>query len=140
MDNVTSGEKENITVSCSFRYRPQVDAVKKTPTPPYQGNIPRVSRLMALAIRFEKLLRDRVVEDRTELARLSLVSKPRITQIMSFLYLSPSIIDDLLHLPATVQGRDRFAERDMRPICAKILWEEQEQLWRDLNREKCPAK
>ncbi len=34
------------------------------------GRIPRVSRLMALAIRFEKLVRDGVVADYAELARL----------------------------------------------------------------------
>ena len=42
----------------------------EAPVPPPNGRIPRVSRLMALAIRFDKLIRDGVVTDQAELARL----------------------------------------------------------------------
>jgi hypothetical protein len=45
------------------------------------GRVPRVSRLMALAIRFDRLIRDGVVADQAELARLGYVSRARLTQI-----------------------------------------------------------
>lgn len=38
---------------------------------------------MALAIRFEQLIRDGVVADQAELARLSHVTRARLTQIMN---------------------------------------------------------
>lgn len=53
------------------------------------GRAPRVSRLMALAIRLDGLNRDGVVSDQAELARLDQVSRARLTQVMNLLYLAP---------------------------------------------------
>ena len=39
------------------------------------GRVPRVARLMALAIRFDQLIRDGVVTDQAELARIGHVSR-----------------------------------------------------------------
>ena len=47
--------------------------------PALKGCIPRVSRLMALAIRFEQLIRDGVVADQAELSRLGHVTRARMT-------------------------------------------------------------
>ncbi len=44
-------------------------------------HVPRVAKLMALAIRFEGLIRDGVVADYAELAPLGHVTRARITQI-----------------------------------------------------------
>ena len=52
-------------------------ADKPSPTEAVEiGRVPRVSRLMALAIRFEQLLADGVVVDQSELARLAGVTQP----------------------------------------------------------------
>ena len=128
----TSAEKENITVSCTFKYRPQGTNESQGVRPKYLGNIPRVSRLMALAIRFDRLVRDGVVEDYAELAQLGHVSRPRITQIMNLLNLSPEIQEEILSLPATISGRDGVCERHLRPICAVSNWEEQRKMWTKL--------
>ena len=85
------------------------------------GRVPRVSRLMALAIRFDQLIRDGVVADQAELARLGHVSRARLTQIMNLLNLAPDIQEQLLHLPRVQQGRDPVTERELRPICAGRL-------------------
>lgn len=53
------------------------------------GRVPRISRLMALAIRFDQLIRDGVVEDQAQLARLGHVSRARLTQITNLLALAP---------------------------------------------------
>ncbi|MEM6855415.1 MAG: hypothetical protein AAF593_13495, partial [Planctomycetota bacterium] len=47
------------------------------------GRVPRVAKLMALAIRFDDLLRTGKVRDMSELARLAHVTQPRMTQIMN---------------------------------------------------------
>ena len=39
------------------------------------GRVPRVAKLMALAIRFDQMIKDGVVTDQTELARLGHVSR-----------------------------------------------------------------
>jgi hypothetical protein len=55
------------------------------------GSIPRIARLMALAIRFEGLLRDGTIRDYAELARLGRVTRARMTQIMKLLLLAPDL-------------------------------------------------
>ena len=55
------------------------------------GRVPRVSRAMALAIQFDRLLREAVVRNTTELARLMHVTQPRIAQVMQILHLASDI-------------------------------------------------
>lgn len=94
------------------------------------GRVPRVSRLMALAIRLDQLIRDGVVADQAELARLGHVSRARLTQIMNLLCLAPDIQEQILFLPATERGRDAITERQLRPIAATLSWSKQRQFWR----------
>jgi hypothetical protein len=96
------------------------------------GRVPRVARLMALAIRLEGLLRDGTVADMSELARLAGVTQPRMTQIMNLNHLAPDIQEDLLHLPPVENGRDPIHERMLRPVCAEMDWQRQRELWRRL--------
>jgi hypothetical protein len=89
------------------------------------GRTPRVSKLMALAIRFDQLLHDGKVADQSELARLAHVTQPRMTQIMNLLHLAPDIQEAILHLPPVAEGRDPITERDLRPIARMWNWQEQ---------------
>jgi hypothetical protein len=93
------------------------------------GRIPRVARLMALAIRFDGLLRDGVVADLSELARLARVTQPRITQIMNLLHLAPDIQEELLFLPSVISGPDVVHERMLRPLAAMTEWTRQREGW-----------
>jgi hypothetical protein len=93
------------------------------------GRTPRVAILMALAIRFDRLLQDGVVVNQSELARLAHVTQPRMTQILNLLHLAPDIQEEILHLPSVMAGRDSITERDMRPICACAKWREQRAKW-----------
>jgi hypothetical protein len=68
------------------------------------GRVPRVAKLMALAIRFDRLIREGKVADRSELARLAHVTQPRMTQIMNLLHLAPDIQEDILFLPPVTEG------------------------------------
>jgi len=94
------------------------------------GRLPRVARLMALAIRFERLVQTGEVASYAELARLGHVTRARMTQIMAFLHLAPDIHDALLNLPPVEHGRDPITERDIRPILAEVEWGLQRGMWR----------
>ena len=82
------------------------------------GRVPRVSKIMALAIRFDKLIREGAVKDQTELARLGHVSRVRLTQIMNLNHLAPDIQEEVLHLPLHYCGRERLKESELRRIAA----------------------
>jgi hypothetical protein len=89
------------------------------------GPIPRIARLMALAIRFEGLLREGTIRDHAELARLGRVTRARMAQIMRLLNLAPDIQEQILFLPL-VQGLN---ERNLRPIAGRIDWDEQRRMF-----------
>ena len=97
------------------------------PRPP--GRIPRVTRLLALAHRFEKLIRAGEVRDYADLARLGHVTRARVSQIMDLLLLAPNIQEAILFLPATERGRESITERDVRPIAALADWRMQRKTW-----------
>jgi hypothetical protein len=79
--------------------------------------VPRIAKLMALAIRFDQLIRDGVVKDQADLARLGHVSRARVTQIMNLLNLAPEIQEDLIN--AVGPGP---SDRQLRPIVAIHCW------------------
>lgn len=96
------------------------------------GRIPRISRLMALAIRFERLIHEGNVTDLSELAQLAHVTQPRMTQIMNLNHLAPDIQEELLFLPRLTSGRHRIHEKGLRRITACIDWLRQHTLWKSM--------
>ena len=99
-----------------------------------KGNIPRVAKLLALAIRFERLVKRGDIQDYADLARLGYVTRARITQIMNLLNLAPDIQEDILFLPNTMKGRDSILEKDMRPVAAVPHWTRQRKMWGELKK------
>jgi hypothetical protein len=93
------------------------------------GRVPRVARLMALTLRFEKLIHEGVVADYAELARLGHVTRARVTQIMNLLHLAPDIQEQLLFLPAVERGRDPLVLRALQPIATTPDWRKQRNAW-----------
>jgi len=85
---------------------------------PDLGRVPHVSRLMALAIHMDDLVRRGEVTDCAELARLAHVTRARMTQIMNLLHLAPDIQEEILYLPRSRGGRDAITERQLRPVVA----------------------
>jgi hypothetical protein len=96
------------------------------------GRVPRISRLMALAIRFGELMRSGEVTSYAELAGLGRVTRARMTQIMSLLWLAPDIQEEILFLPCTVNGRDLVQLQHLLPIAAKADWHKQRARWKNL--------
>ena len=108
--------------------KPGPQPVRDTP----RGRIPRVARLMALAIKFERLLNEGAVRDQAELAELGHVTRARMTQIMNLLHLAPDIQEAILFLPRTTSGRDPIRESHIRPIVAEVDWRRQRRMWKKL--------
>lgn len=105
--------------------------------PPVEmGRIPRITRMLALAHRFDRLLRDGVVTDQADLARLGHVSRARVTQILNLLQLAPDIQESILFLPRIQRGREPIQEHQVRPIAATPDWRDQRQLW-DRLKSRC---
>ncbi len=93
------------------------------------GRIPRVARLMALAIRLERLIVEGRVPNYAALARLAHVSRARITQIVNLTLLAPDIQEAILFLPPVHRGPDTIIERDLRSIAGEPDWTRQRRLW-----------
>jgi len=81
------------------------------------------------AIRFEGLIRDGVVADQTELARLAHISRSRLTQVMNPLNLAPNIQEDVSFLQCPPRGRAPISERQLRPIAPELSWARQRRAW-----------
>jgi hypothetical protein len=96
------------------------------------GRVPRVARLMALAIRFDRLLRDGVVDNLSDLARLVHVTQPRITQILNLTLLAPDLQAAILFLERAPTGRDSIGERSIRHIASTTDWTLQREMWRSV--------
>jgi hypothetical protein len=100
--------------------------------PAEPGRVPRVARLMALAIRCEQLLRDGAVESQTEIGRLGHVTRARVSQIMNLLNLAPDLQEAILHLPRTETGRDPIILAHLQPIASTLDWRKQRVMWDEL--------
>jgi hypothetical protein len=98
------------------------------------GPIPRITRLMALAVYFEQLLERGAARNYAELARRANLSRARVTQVMKLRLLAPDIQETLLSLPPTTDRHHRITERDLRPIVAQPDWRRQRLLWQKIYR------
>ena len=109
-------------------------AASSEPTPQVStpGRVPRVSRLMALALRMEEYVRTGAVAGYWELAELGHVTPARVTQIMNLLNLAPDIQEAILFLPRIDRGRAPVILQDMLPIAAVPDWRRQRRLWSEL--------
>jgi len=94
--------------------------------------VPRLSRLLALALRLEEQVRSGAIRNYTELAHLGHVSRARISQILNLLLLAPDIQEEILFLPNVERGRELLRMRQVLPITVILDWRQQRRLWRAL--------
>jgi hypothetical protein len=127
-------EKQHVTYALDFCTGPKGQRQLKAPSLPSpnqeapKGSIPRIARLMALAIRFEALLREETIRDYAELARLGHVTRARMTQITKLLHLAPDIQEQILFLPP-MRGLN---ERNLRDIVRRIDWDAQRPMFQKI--------
>ena len=96
------------------------------------GRVPRIARLMALALRFEELLRSSAVRDYAGLARLGRVSRARITQVMNLLHLAPDLQEEILFLAPVLKGRDPIHLENLQGLAALVDWQSQRRRWNEM--------
>lgn len=94
-----------------------------------EGRVPRIARLMALAIRIDGLISARAITDLAEAASIGHVTRARMTQIANLLLLAPDIQIALLELPRVRAGRDSIVETHLRSIAAEPCWNRQRAAW-----------
>ncbi len=94
-----------------------------------EGSVPRVSRLMALAIKMDGLIRSGAVPDQADIARIGHVTRARVTQILNLTLLAPDIQEAILFLPRVRRGRDPLRETHLREVAALADWSGQRRKW-----------
>ena len=93
------------------------------------SRIPRITRLMALAIKFQDMVDRGEVRDYADIARLGYVTRARVTQIMNLMLLAPDIQEQLLSSVSNPAISQRLVERSVRNLAAIVDWHEQRGRW-----------
>ncbi len=116
-----------LTLARPHRRRIETESLFPEPVQTKTPNrIPRITRLMALAIKFQGMVERGEVRDYADLARLGHVSRARITQIMNLLNLASAIQEEILRH----NGSSKTApERQIRCLTAELSWKKQLQRW-----------
>ena len=99
------------------------------PTVAPVGRVPRVARLLALAHRIDRMVRDGELRDLADAARRLDMSRARVSQVCSLLLLAPKLQQEILDLPTVTSGREPVTERQLRPLAAEPDWSKQLVLW-----------
>jgi len=87
--------------------------------------------MLALAHHFDRLIAQGVVKDYAEIARLTQLSRARVTQIMTLKFLAPAIQEEIAWLPNS-RKKDGLLEKDVRRIALMPEWEQQQNHWQRL--------
>src|SRR5712692_9892576 len=105
--------------ACSQELQAEVPRpVATVPSP----RVPRIARLMALALHIEALVQTGTVPSYAAAARLSHVSRARVSQILSLLQLAPDLQEQLLFLQRSAHGREQWRLRHVLVIAADLDW------------------
>jgi hypothetical protein len=102
-------------------------AERRSAATPKQAStkLPRITRLLALAHHLQGLLDQGVVRDYADIARLTNLSRARVTQIMNLMLLAPQIQEEILSA-----GPNRsLKEHAIRMVLKTVVWEEQAIIW-----------
>ena len=91
--------------------------------------IPKITRLLVLGHHFEQLVRGGGVKDYAEIARLTGLSRARVTQIVNLMLLAPERQEAILDVSRVVKGSDPITERQLREIVSEVDWSEQRIRW-----------
>lgn len=106
--------------------RPKEKSGHQNVAPP---RIPRIARLMALAIKIQDMVDRGEMRDYAEVARVGHVTRARMTQIMNLLNLAPDIQEQILFATESACP----AERGLRKLAAHPGWDRQRRLWREIH-------
>ena len=136
--NQSSSTPTTLEFTLDDRARSGNCKVEREPAPPRE-RVPRLTKLLALAIKFEGMLARGEVNSRAALARAGRVSRARLTQIMSLLELAPAIQEDILYMSCPADAPDPIRERQLRAVTKLAHWDQQQRRYEELradNRRK----
>jgi hypothetical protein len=94
--------------------------------------VPRITRLLVLGHHFERLVQEGVVKDYAEIAKLTGLSRARITQITSMTLLAPEIQGSMLLYHTSkppLMHRSTLQERHVRASLHGQCWAIQRHEW-----------
>jgi hypothetical protein len=89
--------------------------------------LPRITRLMALAIKYEHLFAKGIVKNQIELAGLLDVDESQISMVLRLRLLAPDIQEWILTLPEQEENNDPIFITDLRKLSRFDSWDEQRQ-------------
>src|SRR2546423_9497469 len=119
------------TVQCEVHFereargRKRIEPGAQQPSALPPGRVPRLARFLALALRLDAQLRQGVLKDCAEVARVGHVTRARVSQILTLVHLAPDIQEAILFLPRTQRGRDPVILSDVIPIAMELDWKRQ---------------
>jgi hypothetical protein len=104
-------------------------------TPPTTaGLLPRITQVLALAIRFDDMIQRGEAKDYSDVSRLFGLCRERVSQIARLNYLAPDIQIELLYLPPTPTGRYPISETAVRSIASTLSWVDQRRDWSEMKK------
>lgn len=109
-----------VEVMLDLPRRPAAEELKPNPA----LRTPRVTRLMALAVKYQGMVDAGELRDYADIARLGYVSRARVTQIMNLANLAPDIQETLLFPTALLP-----TERQLRGLTSVVDWAGQRREW-----------
>ncbi len=115
-----------------FPLRPKPSVTIDSAARPVAGRLPQVTRVLALAIHLDTVIRNGDAKDYADIGRLSCLCRERVSQIMRLNYLAPDIQVELLYLPPTPTGRYPVSETAVRKIANLLSWANQRREWATL--------
>jgi len=127
-------EQNGTCVAAEYPEAKQIGSRRRPPTAVTEPTerVPRITRLLALALKFEEMIRSGVVGNYTVMAQLGQVSRSRVTQVTNLLNLAPDIQEEILFLRSEEAERLRICELSVRKLSAILDWGEQRAHWRRL--------
>jgi len=95
--------------------------------------VPKITRLLVLGHHFERLVRAGAVADYAEIARLTGLTRARVTQIVNLTLLAPPIQEAILTTPRGSPEAVAKTERDLRATVRRPGWSSQRKTLREAN-------
>jgi hypothetical protein len=111
-------------LTIEFRVPRRRDNRRKRPEAPEP--VPRIARLLALAHKWEGMVRRGEVESYAEIAKLMGLSRARVTQISNLALLSPRLQEQILADSQDRRPRVNPGAPQLRAVVIKPAWADQE--------------
>ena len=117
-----------------------IEELGQSETPTLPGRLPRITKMMALAIRLYDLLATGQVKDQAEIARTAGITRARVTQILNLTQLAPDIQQAILDLQPTTDSAPCFRQHEIRQIAFHPNWKKQRASWKRLAKRSSSPK